>query len=212
MLEGALLWLTRQAGGASDPRRVAVPTISAVGNAATGEPRNTVAPGALISIYGSDLTSGGTMAGRYATRVLGTAVKLNGAALPLLYVSPRQINAMIPDAAYSSPARLDVSAPGASPASQDVSVAAATPGVFAVVPGPQAITVWATGLGRLPAALRARVSGVAADVTFAGVSPEFQGLYQINIAIPGTAARGAQALEVGLEGREPFYSGRVELP
>jgi hypothetical protein len=102
--------------------------------------------------------------------------------------------------------------PGAATISRDVRVARAAPGVFAVVAGTQAITVWATGLGSLPAPIWARVGGVAAPVLFAGASAQFPGLVQVNIAVPAGTQGGGQPLEAGLEGAPPFFTGRVELP
>jgi type 1 glutamine amidotransferase len=212
MLEGALLWLTRQTEGAAEARKAAAPAIAAVVNAATGEPRDVVAPGSLISIYGSDLSSGGTRAVPYATRGLGTAVRANGVLLPLLYVSPGQINAMIPQREFPETVRLEVSVPGATPVVREVRVVRAVPGVFAAVPGPDAITVWATGLGALPVSLWARLGGVAAPVLFAGASAEFPGLVQVNVGIPAGTQRSTHSLELGLDGAAPFFSGRVDLP
>lgn len=212
LMEGALLWLTRQVDGLAAPRRTAVPAIAAAGNAATGNPRDTLAPGALISIYGSDLSSGGAVAASYATRALGTAVRINGTPLPLLYVSPGQINAMVPAGDYGKAAQLQVAVPGGSSVSRPVSIASATPGVFAVVPESGVATVWATGLGQGAVSVWARVAGVPATVTFAGVAPGFPGLNQINVAIPGGTPAGSQLIEIGLGGAEPFYTGRIDLP
>ena len=72
------------------------PQIAGVVNAANFQPP--VAPGALISIFGSNLATGQAEAHALPlpTNLLGTMVFINGIAAPLLYVSPSQINAQVP--------------------------------------------------------------------------------------------------------------------
>ncbi|MBI1895143.1 MAG: hypothetical protein HYS04_01210 [Acidobacteria bacterium] len=75
------------------------PTIQAVVNAASLEPL--LSPGTLVSILGAHLT-GPTLSttygptASYPTSVASTSVTFNGVAAPLLYLSPGQINAIVP--------------------------------------------------------------------------------------------------------------------
>jgi uncharacterized protein (TIGR03437 family) len=75
------------------------PSVRAVVNAASLQPF--LSPGALVSIFGSHLT-GPTLSTNYddtasfPTSVASTSVTFNGIAAPLLYVSPGQINAIVP--------------------------------------------------------------------------------------------------------------------
>jgi trimeric autotransporter adhesin len=75
------------------------PAIQSVVNAASLQP--SLSPGAAITILGSHLT-GPTQSttyddtGSYPTSVASTSVTFNGIAAPLLYVSPGQINAIVP--------------------------------------------------------------------------------------------------------------------
>ena len=75
------------------------PGIRSVVNAASLQPF--LAPGALVSILGSYLT-GPTIStdydysASYPTSVANTTVTFNGIAAPLLYLSPNQINAIVP--------------------------------------------------------------------------------------------------------------------
>jgi hypothetical protein len=73
--------------------------VLSVGNSASFQ--STLSPGALVSIFGSnlaDLTLSTTFddTGNFPTSAADTAVTFNGAAAPLLYVSPGQINAIVP--------------------------------------------------------------------------------------------------------------------
>ncbi len=73
--------------------------VSSVANSASLQP--TLSPGALVSIFGSnlaDLTESTTFddTGNFPTSAGNTAVTFDGAAAPLLYVSPSQINAIVP--------------------------------------------------------------------------------------------------------------------
>ncbi len=63
-----------------------------------GHPASAIAPGALISIYGTGLASGTAAAGATPLPNLldGVSVTVNGIFAPLLYVSPTQINAQMP--------------------------------------------------------------------------------------------------------------------
>ena len=110
MLSNALLWMTGQVDGDAAPRSSA-PVIAQGGIGDALQPGRAIAPGSIISIYGTGLTTGSTMQGD-ATKLAGTQVMLDGKAIPLMYVSPRQINARIPiDASIGG--MLQVKVPGA---------------------------------------------------------------------------------------------------
>lgn len=216
MLEGALLWMTRLADAPADPRPTARPVIQAAGNAATGRPERTVASGSLISIYGQRLTPGSALAGPYLNRLAGATVRYNGTPIPLLYAAPGQINAYLPRELRSGQqAELIVTTASGISDPFPVTTAGATPGVFAVTTAAQAVTLWATGLGATPQFtpdLNVRIGNQPARVLFAGPSPEFLGLEQINLEIPSGIARGAQPVEVSLGTAAPFFAGSITLP
>lgn len=66
-------------------------------NAATSSPAP-VAPGSLVSIYGTNLagSTGGAASTPLPTTLNGVTVTVNGATVPLVYVSPGQINFQLP--------------------------------------------------------------------------------------------------------------------
>jgi len=114
------------------------PTIGPGGaiNAASGE-SGAIAPGELITVYGTYLSppAGGAspalVDGVVPTEYLGTSVSINGAAAPLLFVSPSQINAVVPfSASASSSAELKVQGFGYASEPLLLAVAPATPGLF----------------------------------------------------------------------------------
>jgi uncharacterized protein (TIGR03437 family) len=76
--------------------QVPTPQINGVVNAASF--RSPVAPGELISIFGTNLATGQSQAQTVPlpTILLSTMVYIDGTAVPLTYVSPGQINAQVP--------------------------------------------------------------------------------------------------------------------
>ncbi len=85
-------------GGTSNTNPgVPVVTSGGIVNAASNAPSTPVAPGSYISIYGSSLASGLTIAtAPFPTTLGGTQVLLGGQAIPLYFTSDGQINALVP--------------------------------------------------------------------------------------------------------------------
>jgi uncharacterized protein (TIGR03437 family) len=216
-------------------------------NAASAARGQAVAPGSLISIFGSELASGLSQADSIplATTLGGVSVTVNNVAAPLLFVSGGQINAQfpfnaMPDPNASGTAQLVVRR-GSASATSTVQVAPFSPGIFSVQFGVgQAIAVNADGslaapAGSIPglATQPARAGGVIiiyctglgpvdpplpsgtapvfqpnpqlhstttpptvlvgnseARVLFSGLSPQFAGVYQLNVEIPAGAPTG----------------------
>jgi len=98
MIEQALLWLARETEGDGAPR-LSTPAINPGGVVSATTFTSGVAPGSLVSIFGQGLTSGSTVQATsepLPVKLAGTSVHVNGIAIPLLYVSPFQINARLP--------------------------------------------------------------------------------------------------------------------
>jgi uncharacterized protein (TIGR03437 family) len=72
--------------------------IACILDAADLRPVSAVAPGELLSIFGTHFANGtaGQASGSFATSLAGVTVTFNGVAGPLLYVSPQQINVQAP--------------------------------------------------------------------------------------------------------------------
>jgi uncharacterized protein (TIGR03437 family) len=116
---------------------VVPPLISAVVNAADGT--KPVAPGGLISIYGSNMaaTNVATSTVPLPTAMGQSCLVINGMLTPLIFVSPTQINAQLPSRAGSS-AILTIHTPGGISDNFNFSVNATAPSVFQTgAAGPQ---------------------------------------------------------------------------
>jgi hypothetical protein len=223
MLSGAMLWLTGQAQGDASPRPKPSAKIlpEGIANAASFAPRNVISPGSLITLFGDDLTAGASIAADAHDppyKLGGTVLKINGGPAPLLYVSPKQINAYVPLEAKPISCQqplicrgqsfvLDVTPAGGDSLSSVVDAADMTPGVFTLTSTRVAVTLWTTGLGPVQrrglldytvAQPQVNIGGVPALVTFSGLAPGWVGLYQVDATIPpGTAFPAPLEFRVG---------------
>ena len=209
-----------------------------------------VAPGSLVSIFGTDFASQTAMADSIplSTSLGGVSVTFNNVAAPMVGVfpqaanNPAQINAQVPwnalpDGVDSGSVNVVVTRNGVSSSPRAIQVARVAPGIFSTqfgvgqaiainlngslaaatgaIPGlatePARIggtfLILATGLGpvdppvasgaaagatlrraaTLPVVL---IGGVAARVDFAGLTPEFPGVYQLNVVVPDGVTPG----------------------
>jgi uncharacterized protein (TIGR03437 family) len=225
--------------------------INAASGASTTAP---VAPGSLVSIFGSNLAGGLAQADSIplSTSLNSVSVTFNGIAAPLLFVSGGQINAQLPWNVLASgttgTANIVVTRSGQSSAPQSVPVGPFSPGIFAVnniaisinpdgtvaaapgaIPGlntrpakigdPGGLVILCTGLGAVNPPVQTGdkvtdgqlhnatttptvlIGGKAATVVFAGMTPQFVGVNQINVAIPaGTPTGDKVSLQISVGG------------
>ncbi len=205
-------------------------------HAASYAPGAPLAPGSIISIFGSNLTSGVASATAVPLpRELGSLSATAGNyEVPLYFTSGGQVNAQLPfELPVNSTAQLVVRAGNAYTVPQTIQVAAAQPGVFTEngagtglgsildvnynrvaannpVRAGDVIQMFCAGLGETQPAVpsgestpatplanvlntvTATIDGIAAPVLFAGLAPNFVGLYQVNVQVP----QGVRAGEV----------------
>jgi uncharacterized protein (TIGR03437 family) len=206
-----------------------------------------IAPGSVIAIYGSQLASdsavptGSPLPGSW----LGTQAFISGGnnvllPLPLYYVSPGQVNAIVPyEVQTNVPLELLVERGTAASQPVSVNVAAAGPALYG---GPGAVTdypasgaapytvtastpahagdylvIYGLGFGAvtpavadggLPSGL-SQASGAQVQIgsqtvqpLFAGLTPQYPGLYQINVVVPtGTGTGSAVSVTVTIGGQ-----------
>ena len=217
--------------------------------AASFLPFEPLAPGSLISIFGTRLAEGreGARGLPLDMRLAGTEVVIAGRRMPLLFSSDGQINALLPyDLNMNTSYRFIVRRGPTLSLPVDVNMAPAQPAVFRPDPtqdqghiykfvdqaiqlladatnpvaAGDAVIVYCSGLGAVdppveagqaaPASplsqtvnpVRLTIGGVAADVFFAGLSPGFSGLHQINAFVPaGVAPSDSAPVVVEVAGR-----------
>jgi minor extracellular serine protease Vpr len=102
---------------------------------ATGQP---VAPGSLVSIFGTGLASTNSAATTVplSTQLSNVQVTFNNIAAPLNFVSSGQINAQLPfELTGQSTAQVVVTNNGVASAAQSLQVASIAPGIFALTGG-----------------------------------------------------------------------------
>ncbi len=236
-----------------------VPPASVVNNASFAVGTNSLAPGTIAAIFGSNLDDGTNNAfssfdknGELLTTLGGASVTFNGVAAPMFSAFPGQLNVQIPEGlGTTGSATVVVTVAGQSSPPQTVPLGSFSPGIFsinqkgtgqgaiqiantstyaapsgsisgsatqAVKPG-EFITIYCTGLGAVtnppvpgkPASdnplshtvttPKVTIGGENAAVSFAGLSPGYVGLYQVNAQIPADATGGnAITVQLSLSG------------
>jgi uncharacterized protein (TIGR03437 family) len=206
--------------------------LGVINGASFAMPTFPIAPGTIVSLFGTGLAPAGTDARALTiplpTSLAGVSVTVNGRLAPLFSVRPDQINIQVPFATTGPAATIVVNSNGTLSNAVQANVAATSPGVFSATAngiGPGAIThldfslvteqnpavlgefvsIFLTGLGAVnpPVAdgvagpvsplsnavdannIRVRFNGeLEGQVQYAGIAPNFVGLYQINVRIP----------------------------
>jgi uncharacterized protein (TIGR03437 family) len=241
------------------PFALAVPpvyTAASVVNTATGF-ADAFAPNSMVTVYGTTLAYGTQAAspGQAALpRILaGVQVIVNGGAADLYYVSPQQINFLIPSILTPGPVKLYIAregvagpvltlnlnetAPGFFPQDTGAVIATHSNGQLLSSDSPaipnEVVVIYAAGLGRTDpeedpghASLRAApillLSKLivllgsrpvdAGRVLYAGITPGFAGLYQINLRLPADVGEDPEIrVFVGAQGSPSFLKLPVRL-
>ncbi|MEJ7609530.1 MAG: hypothetical protein WKF37_25470 [Bryobacteraceae bacterium] len=107
-----------------------------------------------------------------------------------------QINFQVPaELAGASSASLVITANGQSSAPLLVPLLSAQPELFPLAEATRGSTTsfYGTGFGpvaNLGSSVAVRIGGVSAPVSFAGLAPNFVGLYQLNVTVPESVTAG----------------------
>lgn len=127
-------YLTMSGPHAITANAVAVPFIAPAGivSAAGATPDGTMAPGSVISIYGQSLAPGLQVASTNPLpQALGNVtVTIGNYLLPLLFVSPTQINAQLPSELTDGSYTLQVQQTGQADVTGQLTISRDAPGVF----------------------------------------------------------------------------------
>jgi uncharacterized protein (TIGR03437 family) len=193
-------------------------------NAASFLENASLAPGAIISIFGPHLantTASATDPSNLPHTLGGVTVSIGSTTLPLFYVTKTQINARIDPAVITGAATLTIQSTTGTFTKDIVISANSTPGLFAMNGagtrdgaienaltfdvGPFTVTtngsptylaIYATGLD-LSSQPSVTIGGVSVPVQFYGAAPCCPGLQQINVELTPTLA-GAGRVEVAV--------------
>ncbi len=165
-------------------------------------------PGSLVAIFGDDLANGtdAAKAAPWPTTLGGATVTLNGRLMPLYYVSPGQVNAMVPYETPLGPAILTVNLGSLASASYTVNITSASPGIIAFGDN-RAVAV--NQDGSINTAANPAKPGSALVIYLIGIGPT-------NLAIPSGAAApldvlarptGATVVTLGPQTVTPLFLG-----
>lgn len=193
-------------------------------NAASFVDGASLAPGALISIFGHNLANTTALAPDLSNlphTLGGVTVTVRGTALPLFYVTPGQINARIDPSISAGTATLTVTSPTGSFNKDIVLAASSMPGVFSLFGtgtrdgaiqnavtfdlGPFTVTtkgaptflaIYTNGLD-LSTAPTVTIGGISVPVQFYGSAPCCPELQQVNVQLTAALA-GAGRVEVAV--------------
>ncbi len=207
--------------------------LGVINGASFAMPTFPIAPGTIVSLFGTNLAPAGTDLQAQPPPPLpnslgGVSVTVNGILAPLFSVKPGQINIQVPFATTGPAATIIVNNNGTLSNAVQAYVAATSPGVFSVnqngigpgtithldfslvteanpaVPG-EFVSIFLTGLGAVNPPVADGVAGPISplshavdkdnlrvrfnrdrhgQVQYAGIAPNFVGLYQINVRIP----------------------------
>ena len=236
------LWPSTSPSACGGAAAAPVPELSSVASAATYQSSLPMAPGSIVAIFGDRLASEVNVAGtnRLPQELGTTTVLLNGDTLPLYFIAPTQINALLPYGLAPGDAALQIRRGDQVSGKLTLRVADQAPGIFALNEGGsgaavavEALTnqvisernpiaaggyavIYATGLGRLKMPLETgeiplaanealvkpavTLNGALVTVLYAGVTPGFLGLYQVNIQVPAALRAGTYPLQITQNG------------
>lgn len=187
-----------------------------------------LAPGAFSTVFGARLAGATAMASPpYPDTLAGVQVRINGAPVPVVFVSSRQINFLAPASLAPGTAEIVVSNSLGTSQPVTVDVHAALPGIFYdVASGYGAILIagtadttltrpaaageyleiYCTGLGGVDETSRTSLpvtvgmGQLRLEPVYAGLNPVFPGLYQVNVQVPA-GLTGEQTLTLEAGGR-----------
>jgi uncharacterized protein (TIGR03437 family) len=181
-----------------------VPAIGAVVNAASFAAG--VSPGSIATIFGANLA--------------GAAITFNGGVVTPFYAGDTQVNFYIPAETLVGDTAITATSPSGVTATLVTPLVAAQPGIFndavvhsgtltrastTAVKAGDFIEIYCTGLGATRNLRGLQVTtmlpivyfgSVAAMPSFSGLTPGFQGLYQINVQVPDGLPAGSIPLIV----------------
>jgi uncharacterized protein (TIGR03437 family) len=214
---------------------------TSVVNAASFDASGPMAPGAFATVFGQNLCGQTAVApvsaeGLYPTTLGGCSLSINGTNVMIQFAGPGQMNFVVPQTPGSGTASMVINS-GTQLITGSMTVGTAGPGVFSLDgmgTGNGAMlhsTLWQTGpfstttngqttpvsifmTGLDPSMLPVvTAGGMAMEVTFAGNTPGYPGLQQINMKLPaGMAGAGRVPVMVTSNGQTSNVTYMNVLP
>ena len=188
--------------------------IPALRNAAGGTSPE-FAPEELVSFYGAKLVDATepAIAASLPQSLGGLSVSITDAsgavlAAGLSYVSPAQVNFLIPPGLARGSALVTVLRAGAIVAAVPVTIAPVAPGLFGsqilhTESGAIYLVLYGTGIRNRSASagVVCMVNGTAVPVEYAGAQSAFPGLDQVNLQLPASLGTGALSVSLMVDGQ-----------
>jgi uncharacterized protein (TIGR03437 family) len=187
-------------------------------NGATFSKNIAVAPGSIVTIFGSNLAAGATSASGapYPTTLGSTVVTFNGIAAPLFYTSPGQINAQVPFEVPMGTASVQVKRGTATSSAGFVNVALVSPGIFIMDQGSAQGAILHSNYSLVSATNPAR-AGETLQIYATGLGPLVS---SVGSGAPSPAANtisqpvvkiGNQNASVSYSGLAPGFAGLYQV-
>lgn len=169
--------------------------------------------------YVAGMTPGG-IATLFGTNLSGATISVGGTPTTVFYSDSKQLNFLVPATTPVGSADVTITTSGGSFGPVSVPVVAFSPGVFfdsasgygaILIANTSSVTqvrpagagdyveIYGTGFGSGPV-IGVKIAGVDAEVVFAGQTPSFPGLFQIDAKVPAALPSGAQSLLVTQNG------------
>jgi len=144
-----------------------------VRNAALGASAESVAPGSLISLFGASLAPVLEIGppSPLAQTLAGVTVRADDTFLPLVFVSPSQINAQLPSTMAEGPHKIIVRWEGKAETSADILVARNAPGLFGATPPDQPVGSFVRASGEAVTPDKPARAGEILSVLGTGLGP-----------------------------------------
>jgi uncharacterized protein (TIGR03437 family) len=191
---------------------------ASVANAASGQ-ANVIAPGSIISIYGTGLAQTSLTASSFPLpmTLAGAMISINNSSVPMLFASSGQINALVPLDVALGGATATVNSGGTVVGSASFVVQAAAPGLFLLSGGHAAVlnqdnTVnSANQPASVGSVIAAYMTGLGAvdNPVAAGTAASASPLSRVTGNV--TATIGGQAAPVQFAGLAPSFAGLYQV-
>jgi uncharacterized protein (TIGR03437 family) len=183
-------------------------------NAAGETPVNAVAPGSLVSLFGVNLAAASEVGpvNPLAQTLAGVVVRLGARILPLIFVSPEQINLQLPHDVEPGAHRLLLQSEGQGETAIDIAVQRNAPGLFHEIDGGNPLAIATRGDGSRVTRDAPAKRGEEIALLATGLGP-YDRAPVAGYAVPaGTICRIADAVEIHSETGiwEAHFAGAAE--